>query len=96
MRTMNMVAVDFLTETKTSTFKQVWTQVLKELKDDWKEIYEPLSIVDIEKIKIGELYAMLTTDGEFVKNEKDKWSLSKFFSFEEVQKMKINAGDLED
>lgn len=95
METMKQVALEFLLEKKTATFKQTWDHVNKKLKANWNEKYSEKPEA-IEKIKIGELYTMLTSHGDFVKNEKEQWSLSKFYSFEEVQKMKINVGELED
>lgn len=96
MKIMKQVAFDFLEEKKSATFQETWDHVKIELKSDWETIYakEKIDIDAIEKLKIGELYTMFTTDGEFVKSEKDMWTLSHFYSYEQVQKMNINVGEL--
>ena len=96
MKIMKQVAFEFLKENKTAPFEKIWENTINELSSDWQMIYKKLDITEIKKLKIGELYTMLTSDGEFVRNEKEEWSLSKFYSFEEVQKMKINVGEMGD
>lgn len=94
MKAMQQIAYDFLKEKKTATFKQVWDEVSKGRKASWKEEAKTISVPKIEEIKMGELYTMLTTNGQFIRNKDEKWTLSEFYSYDEVQKMKINAVEL--
>ncbi|NQZ66099.1 MAG: hypothetical protein HRT99_02650 [Mycoplasmatales bacterium] len=96
MKTMKTVANDFLLNKKTSEFEDIWNEVKKELLDDWKKLYPKTSENEISKVKIGELYSMLTSNGEFIRDTNELWSLSEFYTYEDVQKMKINVGDLGD
>lgn len=95
MKTMKTVAKEFLLNKRTAPFKDVWNQVKAELLTDWTEQYLKASETEIDKIKVGELYTMLTSQGEFIRDTNEQWSLSEFYTYEDVQKMKINVRDLE-
>ncbi len=96
MKTMKMVAKEFLLAKKTADFQEVWEKVKGDLLSDWKDQYPKSSDHEIDRAKIGELYSMLTSNGQFIRDTNEKWSLSEFYTYEEVQKMKINVGDLVD
>ena len=96
MKLMKDIAIQFLDEKKSASFDDLWAHIKKTLEKEWEESYNS-KIDDIIKSKIGELYLMLTSRGEFIRKVDSTWSLVKFYSFEELQKMKINVAiDKED
>lgn len=94
MKSIKDIAYNFLKEKEVASFKQIWDASAKELKSYWKVESSDLSVPELEKVKMGELYTMLTTNGEFIRNKDEKWTLAEFYPFSEVQKMKINAVEL--
>lgn len=96
MKTMQEVAYEFLLDKKKAPFNNVWDFVLNTLKKSWIETYPDKTEAKIIEVKIGELYTMLTSDGEFIKDTNDNWTLCKFHTFEDQTKMKINVSGLED
>ena len=94
MKTMESIAYNFLQECKKNTFNEIWEKILFEMQDEWKDSYLHASEKEIHKSKIGELYVILTSKGEFIKLE-DEWTLTEFYSYMDVQKMKINVTELE-
>lgn len=98
MKVMREVAVELLEKKDESSpviprlhFNEIWAKVVEEIGSKWES--ENKKFVNA---KMGELYTMMTTNGEFVKDKDDMWSLTKNYTFSEIQKMKINVGELED
>ena len=91
MKVMREVVVEILEQANgPMAFNTIWEKTQSELSSNWIDSAKFL------RSKMGELYTMLTTNGEFVKDNDDNWSLTKNYTFSEVQKMKINAGELDD
>lgn len=96
MKLMREITVDFLNEKKSATFNEIWEHIKETLSSEWSNSYKAKED-EINKIKIGELYLMLTAQGEFIRKADETWSLVKFYSFEELRRMKINVvAELED
>lgn len=98
MKVMREVAVELLekkdaasTEIPRLPFDAIWQHVNVEIGHKWEGATKKFV-----NAKMGELYTMMTTNGEFVKDKDDMWSLTKNYTFSEIQKMKINVGELED
>ena len=95
MKIMKDTVIEFLEQKKAATFDQVWKDLNSKLKSTWQNSYSTKED-ELEKNKIGELYTMLTTNSDFIKDRDQKWSLTKFYTFDEAQKMKINVSELKD
>lgn len=96
MKIMKEIVTELLEKKKNESFENIWEHVKKNSMKEWLSAYADTKESELERNKIGELYTMLTTQGDFVKDNTEKWSLSKNFSYEEVKKMKINIVELED
>lgn len=95
MNTILEVAVIFLKskEEKVATFKQIWGEVNKEKRKQWKAESPKNLIKDIESAKRAELYTLLTVSGQFIKTENDKFGLVENYTFNEVKKMKVSVSE---
>ena len=95
MKTILEVSREFLVskDDGIATFKQIWAEVNKEKRQEWKTESPKELIKDIESAKRAELYTLLTISGEFIKTENDKFGLVKDFTYNEVKKMKVNVGE---
>lgn len=92
-QTMLSVTNNFLEEKETATFNQIYTAVAKALKSEWKKQNPKKLMAEIELDKKAELYTLITISGTFVKVSNSKFGLAKNFTFEEVQKMKVNPDE---
>ena len=90
MKLMKDMTIEFLMEKNSASFDDIWTHIKTNLETEWTEAYNA-KIDDTFKLKIGELYLMLTSQGEFIRKADSSWSLAKFYSYEELQKMKVNV-----
>lgn len=95
MNTMLESAINFLNtkEEKVATFKQIWGEVNKEKRQQWKAESPKELIKDIESRKRAELYTLLTVSGKFIKTENDKFGLVANYTFNEVKKMKVSVSE---
>lgn len=93
MKLMLTVAFEYLQTKGQATFKQLFDEVKKELKNHWKKSFPNLSADQIDTKKKGELFTYLTTDGRFVMTDNTHWGLMHDYSFEEIKKMKVNIGE---
>ena len=90
MKLMKDITIEFLEKKNSASFNEIWEYIKKELESEWESTYNE-KLDDILKLKIGELYLMLTSQGEFIRKSDSTWSLAKFYSHEDLQKMKINV-----
>lgn len=91
--TMLSITHDFLVEKETGTFNQIYQAVAKELKSDWKKQNPKKLMAEIELDKKAELYTLITVSGYFIKVSNAKFGLAKDFTYEEIQKMKVNSDE---
>ncbi|CAM9147056.1 DNA-directed RNA polymerase subunit delta [Mycoplasma marinum] len=88
-KTMLDIAYESLQDVEKQTLKQLYAIVAKELKPRWKEEQSHLSVPEIEKSKLGELYKLLTVDGRFLRTKEGSWTLVEKFTFEERKTLKL-------
>lgn len=93
MKLMITIAHEYLQQKGEATFKQIFDEVKKQQKDVWKQIFVGQTMDKIEIKKGGELHTYLTTDGRFIMTDDKKWALVADFTYEDVQKMKMNIGE---
>lgn len=96
MKNMLKVVEEFLKKNKDgATFNEIFDNVKVEMKETWTELF-PTKIKQIEEEKIGELYTLMCVDGRFVRNNEHKWFLVDVMSYDDVKRMKINIGEVEE
>ena len=88
--TMLTITTNFLLEKETATFNQVYQAVAKELKLEWKKQNPKKLMSEIELDKKAELYTLITASGQFIRMSNSKFGLARNFTYEEIQKMKVN------
>ncbi|WP_127942913.1 MULTISPECIES: hypothetical protein [unclassified Mycoplasma] len=91
MPTIYEVVKDLLTEHKTLSFQEIWSSLKKTMAAKWSKNPTDLKSDEFEKKKIGELYYMLTVDGDFVRQNENHWGLTKRLSYEEIKKTRIRV-----
>ena len=87
-KSMLEVAEEYLRLNKETTFNQLWNEISKELKSLWKTQNKVLSVPELEYIKKGEFYKLLTLDGKFLRLRNGKWVLIEDYSFDDAMKLK--------
>ncbi len=88
-RTMLDISYEILRETEKQTLKQIYAVVAKELKPRWKEEQSNLTVPEIKRIKLGELYKLLTLDGRFLRTKEGSWTLVERYTLEERKSLKL-------
>ncbi len=94
-RTILDIAYEELTKKEKMTLKQLFDVVSKELKPRWKQEQPSLTVPELEKLKLGEMYKLLTIAGKFLRLKDGSWTLIEKYSPEEAGQLKLQVVEME-
>ena len=86
---------ELLEKKGSATYEEIFDSLFKECEKIWEQDYADKKMNKIIEFKKGELYTMLTTSGNFIRTPENKWSLTKNFSFDEIQAYKTNIDEID-
>lgn len=91
MKSMHMLVYEYLKEHGKRSFEQIYEHVKSITLPWWKERFTDLDESQIDQIKVGELYTLLSIDGDFSRQNEELWTLTETLTYEELKQSKIKV-----